>query len=132
MKFSIAERAHLLRGLALASALLLATLAIKLVSPDYISADGAARALGVMLGALVVVVANKVPKMLAPLTAACSAAAQQALRRLTGWALVLGGLGYIGAWLFAPIGAAPTIALTLLGTAFALVLVCMLRVLLPR
>ena len=126
------ERAHLLRGLVIAAALLLATFAISRASPAYISVDCAERVLGVMMGALVVMYANSAPKILSPLTASCSAQGEQALRRFTGWALVLGGLGYMGAWLFAPIAHAALIGLALLGTAFALVVIRYARVLLPR
>ena len=132
MSVNLAERAHLLRGLALAGALLLVTLAVKSASPAFISVDTAARVVGVMLGALVVLYANQAPKIVAPLTARCDAATEQALRRFTGWALVLGGLGFMGAWLFAPLGMAPTIALALLGTAFALVLARLVPALLAR
>lgn len=132
MTFNIHERAHLLRGLVIAGALLLASYALSRASPATISVDCAQRVLGVMMGALVVLYANSAPKILSPLTAGCSAKGEQALRRFTGWALVLGGLGYMGAWLFAPVAQAAVIALALLGLAFALVVVRVLRVLLPR
>lgn len=135
MTFKVHERAYLLRCLVTAGALLLASYALSRASPAIISVDCAQRVLGVMMGALVVLYANSAPKILSPLsslTAGCSAEGEQALRRFTGWALVLGGLGYMGAWLFAPIAHAAVIALALLGLAFALVVVRVLRVLLPR
>lgn len=115
-------RAQLLRSVLVAAALLLLAIALKSASPAYLSADGAARVLGIIMGALVVLYANQAPKIVAPLTARCSVAHAQALRRFTGWALVLGGLGYMAAWLLAPVDQAATLALALLGTAFALVL----------
>lgn len=132
MTFNIHERTHLLRGLVIAGAVLLASYALSRASPATISDDCAQRVLGVMMGALVVLYANSAPKILSPLTASCSAEGEQALRRFTGWALVLGGLGYMGAWLFAPVAQAAVIALALLELAFALVVVRVLRVLLPR
>lgn len=127
------ERAHLLRGLVIAGALLLAAVALKAASPAYVSIDCAERVLGIMMGALVVMYANNAPKILSPLVAGrCSDAGEQALRRFTGWALVLGGLGYMGAWLFAPLAYAAVSALALLGTAFALVLLRYLRAIAPR
>ena len=129
---TIHQRAHLLRGLLIAAALLLATFALNSASPAYVSVDCATRVLGIMMGALVVMYANSAPKILAPLTSACSAATAQRLRRFTGWALVLGGLGYMGAWLFAPIAHAAVIGLALLGVPFTMVVLRYLRVLLPR
>lgn len=132
MTFKVHERAYLLRCLVIAGALLLASYALSRASPAIISVDCAQRVLGVMMGALVVLYANSAPKILPSLAASCSAQGEQTLRRFTGWALVLGGLGYMGAWLFAPIAHAAVIALALLGLAFALVVVRVLRVLLPR
>jgi hypothetical protein len=132
MSVSIHGRAHLMRGLLIAGAMLLATAALKLASPAYVNVDCAQRVLGIMMGALVVMYANSAPKVLAPLTASCSARTEQTLRRFTGWTLVLGGLGYMGAWLFAPMAHAALVALALLGLAFALVVLRYLRVLLPR
>ena len=132
MMLTVHDRAHLLRALVIAAALLLATAAIISASPAYISVDCAERVLGIMMGALVVMYANSAPKILSPLTASCSAEGEQALRRFTGWALVLGGLGYMGAWLFAPIAHAALIGLSLLGLAFAAVVVRYVRVMMPR
>jgi hypothetical protein len=131
MKLHVHDRAHLLRGLVIAGALLMATFAISRASPAYISVDCAERVLGVMMGALVVMYANSAPKILSPLTN-CSAEGEQNLRRFTGWALVLGGLGYMGAWLFAPIAHAAGVGMAMLGLAFALVVVRYVRALLPR
>ncbi|WP_426117061.1 hypothetical protein [Massilia sp. PWRC2] len=121
------DRTQLLRALLAAGILLLTAGVSKIASPAFLSADGAARLLGIAMGALVVMYANQAPKILAPLASRCSAAHTQALRRFTGWALVLGGLGYMAAWLLAPVDQAATLALALLGTAFALVLLRLLH-----
>jgi hypothetical protein len=71
------------------------------------------RSSGIIMGAIVVAVANVVPKR------ACSAGGQTMLR-IAGWALVLGGLGYSLAWLVLPIAAASTIALLVLSTGLAI------------
>ena len=79
-------------------------------------------ACGVLLGAVVTIYANEAPKALTPLLRMrCDPVAEQAMRRFTGWSLALGGIGYAGAWLFAPIGSASTIAICLLGASMVLV-----------
>lgn len=84
--------------------------------------DLARRLWGVLLGAVVIVYANAAPKTLPPLARMrCDPAAEQALRRFTGWALVAGGLGYAAAWLFAPLQSARLLAAGSLGGALLLV-----------
>jgi hypothetical protein len=79
--------------------------------------------MGVLLGAIVVVYANAVPKALTPLIQVrCELAEEQAMRRFTGWSLVLGGVAYALAWLSAPLESANMIAATCLGLAVLLVI----------
>lgn len=66
-----------------------------------------ARGNGFMMGALVVVFANVIPKQ-------ASSARGLALRRSAGWALVLGGAGYALAWLLLPLAYANQAALLML------------------
>ena len=74
------------------------------------------RAFQVILGLLVVWQANGVPKHLPPLGAgACTPAEGQSIRRFVGMSLFLGGLGYAGVWLLAPMGVAPTLSMAVLG-----------------
>lgn len=95
-----------------------ATLVITRLSPDYVSAEVAQRMLGVLMGALVVAYANAAPKALTALiTQRCNATTEQTLRRFGGWAIVLGGLGYMAAWFAAPFEIAAVLAMSLLGTA---------------
>ena len=115
-------RNSILRGLIIASLIIVIAFALKLLSPQYISPDLATRLLGVLLGAIVTIYANEAPKALTPLLRMrCDPVAEQAMRRFTGWSLALGGIGYAGAWLFAPIGSASTIAICLLGASMVLV-----------
>lgn len=115
-------RNSILRGLIIASLIIVIAFALKLLSPQYISPDLATRLLGVLLGAVVTIYANEAPKALTPLLRMrCDPVAEQAMRRFTGWSLALGGIGYAGAWLFAPIGSASTIAICLLGASMVLV-----------
>lgn len=111
-----------LRALIGAALILAASAALNLASPDHISPELAQRLLGALLGMVVAVYANAVPKALTPLARLkCEPAAEQALRRFTGLALVLGGIGYAAAWLLAPIGSARPLAMVLLAGALSIV-----------
>jgi hypothetical protein len=96
----------------LAAALILGTSALlSWLAPAYISVELSQRLLGVMLGAVVVVYSNAIPKALgAYARLRCSPAQEQAAARFAGWSLVLGGIGYMLASLLAPIGIATLIA----------------------
>lgn len=91
-----------------------------LLSPEVISKELALRLLGVMLGAFVVVYANAAPKVLPPLMRG-DAAAEQAMRRFTGWCLALGGVAYMAVWAIAPLEHANLLAMLLLGLAHLIV-----------
>jgi hypothetical protein len=81
---------------------------------DLISRDTQLRAMGVMMGLVLVVTANTVPKMLKPLSdQRCEASQAQALQRFTGWALVLAGLGHAIAWLVLPMSVANLAAMSI-------------------
>lgn len=114
----------IIRALVVAALILAASAALGLASPQYIGAELARRLWGAMLGAVVVVYANAAPKVLIPLTRLrCAPSSEQALRRFSGWAIVLGGLGYAAAWLLVPIESAGLVAMGLLGTALLLVII---------
>jgi hypothetical protein len=116
------SHAALFRGLVVASGLLGITVVLKLLSPAHLGTDTARRILGVLMGAVVVIYANAVPKTLSPLLQLrCDPAVEQALRRFTGWSLVLGGAAYALAWAIAPLTYANILAAALLGTAVLLV-----------
>ena len=85
-------------------------------SPAFIDPEWSRRLGGALLGVVVVVYANAVPKA-AEKHLRCSPAAAQAARRLAGWSLVLGGLAYVLAWLLAPLDMAAMIGGLALGTA---------------
>lgn len=120
---SQASRGTISRGLILAGLLLAASVALKLLSPDYLSPELARRLLGVLMGTVVVVYANAVPKALSPLIQMrCDPAAEQAIRRFVGWGLALGGAAYAVAWVIAPIEDASVLSASFLGTALLLIL----------
>lgn len=119
---SSSTAAPITRALLAATLILGASAAIALASPAYVSNDLARRLWGVLLGVVVVVYANAAPKTLTPLARMrCEPAAEQALRRFCGRALVVGGLGYAAAWLFAPLESAWTLAVACLAGALLLV-----------
>lgn len=83
----------------------------------------ASQAMGLLMGAVLIFMGNYLPKRLPRLDQAqFDAARVQALHRFAGWAFVLAGLGYIGAWMFLPTVPANIVAtgLTLIATALIL------------
>jgi hypothetical protein len=121
---SQAPNLSIVRGLLIAGVLLAVAATLRLLSPDHLSPDFARRMMGVLLGIVVVVYANEVPKALSPLIQMrCDPAEEQAIRRFTGWSLVLGGVAYAAAWMVAPLGTANLAAGILLGAALVIVVV---------
>lgn len=117
-----APKTHpLIRPLLLALLFMGVAAALKL-SP--IDGDLTRRLVGVMTGALVVFYSNYVPKKLTPLAAMrCNPVTEQALRRFAGMSMVLGGLGYMAAWMFAPLESAAWLGGAVVATALLAVVV---------
>lgn len=112
----------LTRGLIFAGLFLGAAAAIRLLSPEHLSHDLGQRLLGVAMGLVVAFYANAVPKALSPLILMrCDPAAEQAMRRFTGWTLTLVGAAYAVTWLIAPVPIAKVLSTSLLGAAVLLV-----------
>ncbi|NHK28390.1 hypothetical protein FF098_010780 [Parvularcula flava] len=63
----------------------------------------AERAMGAVLGVVLILYGNIIPKLITPLAGLCDAGRKQALQRFAGWTFVLGGIGYALAWLVVPI-----------------------------
>jgi hypothetical protein len=109
-----AARRKIGEAILIAALLLCAALASRLsgVAADMFGQRG----LGVLMGAVVIVFANVIPKQ-------SSSRLGMAIRRMAGWSLVLGGLGYALAWLLLPLAVAGNAALAMLlaATVFALV-----------
>ncbi|MEO8362611.1 MAG: hypothetical protein ABI672_21480 [Vicinamibacteria bacterium] len=110
-------RAEIGRSLVAAGLFCQGTIVIKALSPEYIGPDLSHRLFGVLGGALVIFMGNAIPKNL-PRRGPRHPAAEQAKRRFTGWSLTLGGLGYMLAWMLAPIEHANGIAACFLGASF--------------
>jgi hypothetical protein len=71
---------------------------------------------------------NAIPKTLVPLPRlSCAPSREQTLRRVCGWAAVLGGLGYTLAYAFAPMTIAGQLANGILAPAFVIVAGIMAR-----
>ncbi len=95
------------RSLLAAAAILAISATLSWLAPAHISSELSQRLLGALLGAVVVVYANAIPKLLvARAKLRCSPAQDQAARRFAGWSMVLGGVGYMLAWLVAPLAIA--------------------------
>ncbi len=108
---------HPIRRSLLIAAIYLTTAVLlnELRQRHVVSAETVMRLMGMLMGAVVLVCANVIPKRLVPLASlSCDPAREQALRRLGAWALVLGGLGYTLAYALAPIAIAVTLATCLL------------------
>lgn len=104
---------HPLRRALLILAIYLATSMVlnALQQRHVVSAEMAVRLMGMMTGLVVLICANVIPKTLVPLARlSCDPAREQTLRRLCGWAGVLGGLGCTLAYALAPIAVAGTVA----------------------
>ena len=109
-------------SLRIAALLLLSSTALSMLTPTYLSQDMVHRLFMALMGCIVVAYANVIPKVLTPLTRVhCSPAQDQAMRRYAGWSLVLGGMGYTLAALFAPISLATDFACASLATSLLLV-----------
>jgi hypothetical protein len=95
-------------------------LALKLAErAGYISHDATGRALAVFSGLVLAAYANTLPKTIGKFRDPQSAIRMEQVLRVSGWAYMLGGLGYAAASLLPLPDAVP---LTLLGAATAYVL----------
>ena len=89
------------QGLIVAGVFLQASIALKGLTPDHQSHELGERLLGVMMGAIVALYANAVPKIL-PSPSCRRLEAEQRIRRFAGWSLTLGGVGFALASAWAP------------------------------
>ena len=107
---------QILSGLVAAAMMVGAPLALRLLHVP--GGEFKVRAINIVLGILVVWMANNAPKQLAPLSAiAGSPEREQRLRRTSGALLVTGGLLYCLAWFAAPMSLAFPLSVAALGGA---------------
>ena len=112
------RRALLIAAVYLSAAVVLSALR----QHHVVSADTVVRLMGMLMGSVVLLSANVIPKKLIPLERlSCDPGREQTLRRLGGRTLVLGGLGYTLAYALAPIAIASTLAICLLAPAIFVV-----------
>ena len=120
---------HLVRALFAAALIVAISAALAWAAPAYISRELSHRLLGALLGAVVVVYSNAIPKVLTARARRHAAPGEdQAARRFAGWILVLGGFGYMFAWLLAPINMASLVGGAILAAALLLAIVRCLRI----
>lgn len=80
------------------------------------------RGTGVLIGLLLALIGNDMPKTLEPLAARrCAPSASTAVQRFAGWAFFLAGCGYALAWLAAPVKYANAAAMASVAASVALV-----------
>jgi hydrogenase-4 membrane subunit HyfE len=112
----------------LASALLNA-----LLQRQMVSAETAARLMGMLQGIIVIVCANDVPKRLPPLERLyCNPAHDLAYRRFIGWMSVAAGLGFTLAFALAPLPIARHVGICILVLPLLVVACMMARVVWTR
>jgi hypothetical protein len=92
-------------ALVLAGAMLGGTLLLALANKlGWINSDLTTRGVMVLIGLMLVIIGNAMPKKLeGPVPPSVGVAAlRQAISRVGGWAMTLGGVAYAGLWAFAP------------------------------
>ena len=90
--------------------------------------DVARRSTGVLIGAFLAMLGNRMPKNLPPLSSMrCDGARQQAFHRRAGWTWVLCGLASAIGWLALPIDSARTATIVLVVTTMAVTIVHLLH-----
>jgi VIT1/CCC1 family predicted Fe2+/Mn2+ transporter len=129
-------RPQIVNGLVVAGLMIVAALALQwLRGLGVIPGDQEEmthRGFNIMMGLIVVGMANVAPKQLRPLAeTTCDAAREQARRRFSGLAIVVGGLLYTLAWAVAPLELALPLSVAALSGALVVVMAqCLLFV--PR
>jgi len=123
MTQSNSSRRSIRNALLIALLFLALTTALKLLAPEQLSEVWVDRLRGVMSGALVIYFSSAASKSLPPLARLRDPVTEQSLRRFSAWTLTLGGAGFAIASLVAPVRWANEIAVALLASAVALVIV---------
>lgn len=109
-------------SLALAAFILLVALLLNYADrADIVSADLSRRTMQVIVGLVLALYANQMPKDIGQWrgSARAAAAAQSALRT-GGWSLTLAGLAYAGLWALAPLAVADLASMAVVATAMVI------------
>ena len=106
-------------SLAVAAFMLMSAAVLKYAqAQEIIGADAARRSIQVMIGLVLMVYGNFMPKDIAATrTTACAASRSQSALRVGGWSMALAGLGYAGLWAFAPLAFANAASMVVVATA---------------
>ena len=89
---------------------------------EWIDGDGLKRMTGAVIGGVLLVTGNYLPKTALPASARRNPAVAMETERFAGRVLFIGGLGYVAAWMIGPVEHAQLVS-TLIGLlAFALVI----------
>ncbi len=120
---------HVFFSLKLAVFLIGASLLLTLgLNQRLISQEWVERGFGILLGLVMGVYANAIPKFTGtPPTSAGDATIAQSLRRVSGWALTLGFFVSAGLWAFAPIDIAQVGSIVCPGVSALIVLVVVIK-----
>jgi len=101
------DEERLRRAVTGAGLVLAASLGLAVVETlDLIDIAVSERAMGVVLGAVLVLVGNALPKTLEPVSTLSCDQTKQTLHRFAGWTFVLAGLAYAAAWVVLPVESA--------------------------
>ena len=106
-------------ALAVAGFMLLSAAVLKYAeAQEMIGAEAARRSIQVMIGLILMVYGNFMPKDIAGArTMACAASRAQSALRVGGWSMALAGLGSAGLWPFAPFAFANIASMVVVATA---------------
>jgi len=122
------------RNVALAGTLVAGSLCLTLATGlgAVVDPDVARRAMMLVLGLVLMVIGNGLPKKLTPLAALrCDAAQTQAFHRLAGWTWVLAGLALAIAWAVLPADVAKPLSMVPLAAVLVVIVGHAVRVRLP-
>jgi len=123
----------IVQGLALGAVMLAAAAALKLAGhAGLVSQEMVGRGGQAIVGLMLAVYANFIPKTPPAAVSHPLAHRGQALLRLTGWAYTVAGLIYAAASLFAPLGLSTTLSVGAVLAAFVLSLGCFVWICVQR
>lgn len=117
------DRREIFRALVGAGLLLAAALALAFArSRGFMSETLSERLFGVLIGLILVVTGNAIPKKRdRHAEPNCPPSRIQRFQRFAGWTFVLGGLGYVISWVVLPLPYAGTVAMGFVAVAVLLV-----------
>ena len=110
---SPSERRYYSMSVILGASVLVGALFLKLFGDtSFIGSDLVKRIWGITLGGFLIFLGNAMPKILPNLNRqSCEPVKSAPVQRFAGWALFLGGIGYIGSWILLPIEKANSAAM---------------------